>query len=160
MESMAKTIALNAHKDQKYGDEPYAVHLYAVVQILRDYDIRRPEMVAAAWLHDAVEDTGVTVEQIEGLCGKEVADMVWACTGVGMNRKARNASIYEKIAACPEAADIKLADRIANVEASQGTSLAQMYAKEREAFDAAVCGYADQRMRERLNRAYENSHQS
>ena len=150
----AKAWALKAHGSQKYGQEPYAVHLYAVVQVLKDHNIAGPELVAAAWLHDVIEDTFITREDIAQGFNHNVADMVWACTGVGKNRKARNASIYEKIKSCPQAADVKVADRIANVEASQGTDLAKMYAKEREEFDEAVCGYADQRLRARLKRAY------
>lgn len=150
----AKALAIRSHAGQKYGDKPYATHLYAVVQVLRDINITSPQILSAAWLHDAVEDTDVTVDDIRTLCGDRVAEMVWACTGVGENRKARNLSIYDKIAKCPEAANVKVADRIANVENSQGGELMKMYAKESAAFDGAVCIHADRWLVERLNRAY------
>lgn len=151
----AKRYAIEAHKDQKYGEQPYSVHLESVVKVLTDCGVNKPEKLAAGWLHDVIEDTGIEFEDIVVDFGPEVAGLVFACTGIGENRKARNACIYEKIAKNPAAADIKVADRIANVEASRGTSLAKMYAKERWEFHENVANYASAALVKRLVKAYE-----
>jgi (p)ppGpp synthase/HD superfamily hydrolase len=150
----ARTFAAQAHGDQRYGSQPYSVHLEAVVAVLRDHGFAGG-YEDAGWLHDTLEDTAATVDQIRDRFGYWVARVVIACTGVGHNRKARNAWIYEQIGRFPEAAVVKVADRIANVEAAKpGTSHAQMYLNEAVSFhDAVACRVPDD-MRKRLNRAY------
>ena len=55
--------------------------------------------------------------------GVHVADLVWAVTGVGANRKERNQSIYDKIKNYPMAAVLKTADRIADLRGEFGYDL-------------------------------------
>ena len=60
---MAKLFATQAHGSQQYGREPYFVHLQAVADMvvrLGGDDLAE----RAAWLHDVVEDTDVTIEQL------------------------------------------------------------------------------------------------
>ncbi|MCO4747344.1 MAG: HD domain-containing protein [Proteobacteria bacterium] len=117
-ESAAAAFAIRAHGDQRYGDQPYVSHLVAVSHNLRRFGQGRIELVCAAWLHDTVEDTPVRVEEVRELFGPEVAAIVDAVTTQpGPNRKARNALTYPRIVATPGAVTVKLADRIANVEA-------------------------------------------
>ena len=52
----AREFAIIAHGEQRYGDEPYASHLAAVVQIMDDFGLPA-EFKVAGWLHDVVEDT-------------------------------------------------------------------------------------------------------
>jgi (p)ppGpp synthase/HD superfamily hydrolase len=78
-----------------------------------------PEMVAAAFLHDTVEDTGVTMETIEREFGPEVAEIVFFLTDASRpehgNRAARKAIDRAHIAkADARAQTIKLADLISN----------------------------------------------
>ena len=59
----ASLFASLAHLDQKYGREPYFVHLQAVAEMtirLGGDDIAEQ----VAWLHDVVEDTHVTIDSI------------------------------------------------------------------------------------------------
>ena len=78
----AKEFAIKAHGDQKYGKHPYSYHLQQVADLVEE--IVREEynpyyannLVCAAWLHDVVEDTKVTVKQIEKEFGPTVARMV------------------------------------------------------------------------------------
>lgn len=73
----AKEFALDAHGDQKYGksDKPYSYHLTQVADLVaRRYE--DPELTAAAWLHDTVEDADVTVDQIRDKFGVRVANLV------------------------------------------------------------------------------------
>jgi (p)ppGpp synthase/HD superfamily hydrolase len=107
------------HRNQKYGNEPYTKHLEDVVSVLKRFGINNNTILAAAWLHDAVEDTLLTVEMVEQEFGNDVASLVYAVTREpGNNRKERNAKTYPKIKAQPDAIYLKLADRIANVQAS------------------------------------------
>ncbi|MBM4077981.1 MAG: bifunctional (p)ppGpp synthetase/guanosine-3',5'-bis(diphosphate) 3'-pyrophosphohydrolase, partial [Planctomycetes bacterium] len=69
----AKLFAIKAHGDQKYGIHPYEFHLDAVVQILVPYG----EMAQiAGYLHDIVEDTPITIEEISSNFGDEIADCI------------------------------------------------------------------------------------
>jgi guanosine-3',5'-bis(diphosphate) 3'-pyrophosphohydrolase len=153
-EGRAREFAIAAHGDQRYGSEPYVVHLAAVRQVLRDFGYGG-ELGLAAWLHDTVEDTAVTVEELEREFGPRVAALVWAVTGVGENRKERTASAYAKLRALPDAITVKLADRIANSEASARSNprLLAMYRDELPTFTAALGEHGDPAMWERLRRA-------
>jgi (p)ppGpp synthase/HD superfamily hydrolase len=74
-EERARAFAIAAHGNQRYGEQPYEVHLAAVRQVLFDFG-HGGELAIAAWLHDTVEDTDVTVEQIELEFGSAVAALV------------------------------------------------------------------------------------
>jgi (p)ppGpp synthase/HD superfamily hydrolase len=133
----AKYFAEIAHAGQTYNDEvPYTVHLEQVVQTLDRFGIRDPSMVCAAWLHDVIEDTGRSYNDIRTRFGEDVAEIVFAVTSeLGRNRKERNIKTYPKIRASTKALVVKLADRIANVNyglISGGKT--DMYAKEFEDF--------------------------
>lgn len=112
------------------------------------------DWTAAGWLHDALEDTQLTYGALSNQLGKRVADLVWAVTGEGSDRKERNGSIYRKIMQNPEAATLKLADRIANVEASHGTRHMRKYADEIDEFRAAILDHVPREMWMRLERAF------
>ena len=60
---------------RKYSKQPYEVHLKAVAQIVASVS-DDPEMIAAAWLHDTVEDTPATIDEIEATFGTGVALLV------------------------------------------------------------------------------------
>ncbi len=89
-----------------------------MVEIVRSV-AHTPEMLAAAWLHDVVEDTGITMDLIRGEFGPAIADLVFWLTdqskpGDG-NRAVRKAiDRYHSAAAPAEAQTIKLADVIDN----------------------------------------------
>jgi (p)ppGpp synthase/HD superfamily hydrolase len=152
LEARARAFAIKGHGEQRYGDRPYSVHLEAVRAVLRDFG-HGGELAIAAWLHDVVEDTPTSLDEIRLGFGDEVAALVWAVTGIGANRKERNASAYVKIRNHPRAATLKLADRIANVEASRGMEKHAMYRKEWPGFRDALAGLGDPRMWERLEAA-------
>lgn len=133
-EASAAIFAATRHAGKLYGTEPYTVHLLAVRTVLHDFGFNG-DFGPAAWLHDTIEDTATTREEIEAQFGPYAASLVWAVTGVGATRAERNHSAYEKIVLCPGAVILKLADRIANVEASAvGSSHLAMYAKEHAGF--------------------------
>lgn len=103
---------------RKYTNEPYIVHPAAVAEIVKTVP-HTEAMVAAAWLHDTVEDTDATIADIEAEFGNEVAELVAWLTAVSQpedgNRKARKAIDRKHTAEAPPAAKtIKLADVIHN----------------------------------------------
>ena len=116
----ALAFASNAHVGQvrKYTGEPYVVHPIAVAEIVKSVS-HTPEMVAAALLHDVMEDCGVMVWDLERDFGDEVAGLVFWLTDFSVptdgNRARRKEIDREFIAKAPAAAKtIKLADLIDN----------------------------------------------
>jgi len=102
---------------RKYTDEPYTVHLERVAQHLASIT-DDAEMIAAAWLHDTVEDTPTRLEDIERTFGAEVARLVHALTDVERaagNRRERKAMDRARLAAAdPRAQTVKYADILDN----------------------------------------------
>lgn len=115
--STAREFALARHGDQRYGERPYEYHLSAVAEVMRRFGITHPVPLAAAWLHDVVEDTPTAIWEVEFRFGERVASLVWAVTdSPGANRAERKAATHLKIRHTPGAALLKAADRIANCE--------------------------------------------
>jgi (p)ppGpp synthase/HD superfamily hydrolase len=119
----AEKIAREAHAKQKrkYTGEPYIVHLDQVVAILKTAKITNEHMLAAAWVHDTVEDCGLTYDFIERELGPQVRELVYWLTDVSTrrdgNRATRKAIDRAHLSiAPPEAKTIKLADVICNIE--------------------------------------------
>ncbi|MBN9218087.1 MAG: HD domain-containing protein [Mesorhizobium sp.] len=122
LEDRARAFATRAHASidqrRKYTNEPYIVHPVAVAEIVRGVP-HSAEMIAAAYLHDVVEDTPTTLGQIEEEFGRDVAELVGWLTDVSVptdgNRAARKAKDLAHTAAAPaQAKTIKLADLIDN----------------------------------------------
>lgn len=128
----AELVARAAHKDQKYGERPYTVHLEDVVRRVKQIT-DDPEVIAAAWLHDSVEDSPhVTIHDIRTMFGTRVADLVWAVTNQGDDRAAKMASVIEKIPLAPGAELVKSADRLSNASASKAEKKMGLYTMYRE----------------------------
>ncbi len=149
----AEAFAIAAHGDQLYGGAPYHTHLAAVVRVLHDFGYVGA-YEAAGWLHDVVEDTAVDLASVAEQFGPDVASMVDAVTGLGATRAQRNARIYAGIAREPQAAVVKLADRIANVEAAViGSRHGARYVQEADGFAKAVRTHVPPAMWARLEAA-------
>ena len=79
----AYKVASEAHKDQKRkSGEPYIIHPLCVAIILADLELDK-ETIVAGLLHDAVEDTWMTYEEVEKEFGSEVALLVDGVTKLG-----------------------------------------------------------------------------
>jgi (p)ppGpp synthase/HD superfamily hydrolase len=118
----ARVYATAAHSAvkqlRKYTNEPYWVHPAEVAEMVstRPHD---PEMIAAAWLHDVVEDTGVTITDIHREFGPVVASYVHWLTNPSKiedgNREQRKELDRAFIRNAPaEVKTVKLADLISN----------------------------------------------
>lgn len=121
----ARIFATAAHaavdQRRKYTNEPYIVHPTEVAAIVAGVPGATPEMIAAAWLHDVVEDTQVTEQVIREEFGDAVADIVMWLTDVSRpedgNRARRKAIDRAHTAQAPaEAQTVKLADLISNTK--------------------------------------------
>jgi guanosine-3',5'-bis(diphosphate) 3'-pyrophosphohydrolase len=119
----AQVYAMAAHaavgQKRKYTGEPYIVHPAEVAKIVAGVPGSTPDMVAAAWLHDVVEDTGCTYTDIHMAFGADIAALVGWLTDVSKpedgNRAHRKALDRAHTAKAPaEAQTIKLADLISN----------------------------------------------
>lgn len=79
----AYMIASEAHKDQRrYSGEPYIMHPVAVARILFNLGMDH-ESIIAAILHDTVEDTNVSLEDLSHEFGDEIAQLVNGVTKLG-----------------------------------------------------------------------------
>lgn len=128
----ARAFAIVMHGDQMYDGRPYVFHLDRVAEIVRAAG-GCPWTIAAAYLHDVLEDTKCTMERLAMLFGTRVAGLVYAVTGRGATRAERQQSILLHLAYMPSARLLKLADRVANVEYSVVNGSSQklaMYRKE------------------------------
>ena len=133
----SRALALRCHGDQRYGEHPYSYHLEQVAAVLTRFGLGTPELLAAAWLHDVLEDTDANAADIAaaGIPARVVALVEAVTDEPGATRDERKAKTYPKTAALRDAVAIKLADRIANVEAG---GKVERYAREHPAFRAAL----------------------
>ena len=137
----ARVFATAAHaavkQVRKYTFEPYIVHPTEVASIVASVP-HTNEMLAAAYLHDTVEDTGVSIVDIQKEFGNEVASLVSWLTDVSKpeqgNRAVRKAIDREHTAMAPAAAQtVKLADLIANSRSilAHDPAFAKVYLEEK-----------------------------
>lgn len=119
--SRALSFATEAHTSveqiRKYTGEPYINHPIEVMGIVKTAAHHNDVMLAAALLHDTIEDTPVTREDVEREFGAEVAQMVWDLTDQCHegNRAARKAAEAARLGTIsPDAQTVKLADIISN----------------------------------------------
>jgi (p)ppGpp synthase/HD superfamily hydrolase len=140
----ARRFAEEAHSGQMYGHHSYTRHLDDVVAVLRKFGHNDPELLAAGYLHDVMEDVDVGPEELARVFGPRVAALVDAVTdGAEGNREARKARPYRLAPTVPGAVLVKLADRTANIEAALADPagrLIRMYRKEHAGFEKALRG--------------------
>lgn len=137
----AKFFAIAAHKackhKRKYSGECYTVHLKEVATMVENYG-GTDEMIAAAWLHDIVEDTGITIEDIDIFFGADIGNLVGWLTDISMpedgNRKTRKAIDRNHLSYAPASAQtIKLCDVISNTSSimENDPKFAEVYLREK-----------------------------
>lgn len=136
----AREFAIKAHGDQRYGVKPYVCHLDDVADLVASYG---DTFQVVAYLHDVLEDTATTIEQIRNEFGSEVADSVSLLTDEkGETRKIRKAKTNAKLESTDDtvALAVKAADRLANMRESisEDAGKLEMYRKEHVNFMDAV----------------------
>lgn len=125
IEEEAFEFARKKHEGQnrKFSGEPYISHPARVAQIVRHYkkSHRIHELVSAAILHDTLEDTNTTEEELKNLFGELVTSLVKQLTSIEKEKKKRGKEKYlADVMSDPRKMDswalvIKLADRYDNI---------------------------------------------
>ena len=122
---LALDTAVDAHKDQRRkSGEPYILHPIAVAKIVaNDIGLGAPS-IAAALLHDVVEDTKYTIDDIESVHGPQIAKIVDGLTKISSLKKDKNVSLqaenFRKMLLTlnddARVIIIKIADRLHNMQ--------------------------------------------
>src|SRR5215831_691905 len=102
------------------GNEPYINHLAEVANLLATAsDGADAELVAAGWLHDTIEDTATTREELARNFSERVASLVVECTDDMSLPKAerRRLQVVDAPHKSPGARLIKIADKVSNIRA-------------------------------------------
>lgn len=137
----ARGFAYEMHRQQlrRYTNEPYFVHLEEVAGIVERAGMSEAA-IAAAWLHDVVEDCGVDSLFIFVNFGEAVGVMVAGLTDnpptPGLNREHRKAKDRERLSnSGAETQGIKCADLISNTSSivKHDPDFAKVYLKEKRA---------------------------
>jgi (p)ppGpp synthase/HD superfamily hydrolase len=136
----AANFAQNAHQGavRKYNGAPYITHPARVAAAVANLEGATSEMVAAAWLHDVVEDTTITLDVVQKEFGEVVAHLVKWLTNdpkvPGENRAARKKKNAVRLSGAPkDAQKIKMLDRMDNLremDLVQDRGFAKVYLEE------------------------------
>ncbi len=139
----AYNFAKSKHDDQKrLSGESYIIHPVHVAAILSDINLD-DATICAALLHDVVEDTDVTREELENEFGKEISDMVDGVTKLGKlqytTREEQQVENYRKMFLAMgkdiRVILIKLADRLHNMRTLKFLKRERQIANSRETMD-------------------------
>lgn len=91
---LALDTAVDAHKNQRRkSGEPYILHPIAVAKIVADDIGLGAPSIAAALLHDVVEDTKYTIDDVESIHGVKIAKIVDGLTKISSLKKDKNVSL-------------------------------------------------------------------
>ena len=147
VDNAAAAFAIERHGAQDHGCLKIEVHLADVAWNARmHYDphvnILEPEqIIAAAWLHDIIEDTSTIIDEIDQRFGASIGNVVNLLTDKeGRNRLERHLRTYHAIRTDPDATLIKLCDRRHNQDRSlkHGEHWMVMYEREYNYFKFAL----------------------
>lgn len=116
----ATKFAALKHRDQRRKDHaasPYIIHPVTVATELTEAGITDPEVIAAALLHDTLEDTETTPEELTDVFGERICSMVLELTDdKDLDKQVRKQLQIDHAPSLSEgAALVKICDKIANV---------------------------------------------
>ncbi len=143
MVRLAYMTAYQAHDGQRRtSGEPYIDHPVAVANLLLELRLDK-DTIAAALLHDVVEDTRITKEQLQHLFGTDVAHIVDGVTKLtsleAKNKAEAQAGTYRKMfiamANDPRVVLVKLADRLHNMRTLSSLSVERQQRIARETIE-------------------------
>lgn len=156
----AYTVAESAHKGQTRDEgTPYIIHpLRVAISLVDELDIHSPDLVCAALLHDVIEDSPTTREEIAESFGEEVAHIVWLLT------KFEDVSLADYLSAIEDAAEtgapvVKLCDRLDNLRSlahSPKLEKKYRYIRTTEFFYLPMASRTNAYLHEEINRLLED----
>lgn len=158
-------FAISKHNNQTYGNTYYIKHLIDVNQILLKFKINEfsNNIITAGWLHDTLEDTNTSYNELVTNFGEDISNIVYNITNeIGKNRKEKWEKTKTKISTTIYSVILKVADRIANIEYSiinNNKQKLNMYLSEREDFNFINIYYKYEflnQMWEHLNNLYKS----
>ena len=109
------------HRDQRRKDSnasPYINHPIALATVLRiEGNVQDATVIAAALLHDTIEDTETTWQELRGAFGEEIAEIVLEVTDTKWLDSAtrKRLQVQKALASSKRAKLVKLADKICNL---------------------------------------------
>jgi guanosine-3',5'-bis(diphosphate) 3'-pyrophosphohydrolase len=140
----ALAFAAHKHRDQRRKDpaaSPYINHPIALADVLmNEGGVTDVEVLCAALLHDTVEDTATTPQELKDIFGPRIARIVAEVTDDKALGKAERKRLQVEHAGklSPEAKLVKLADKICNLrDVAERPPVAWDLARRREYFDWA-----------------------
>lgn len=107
----------HAYQHRKFSNEPYFNHPSRVADIVRRFT-KDEELIAAAYLHDVIEDTKTSVKEIDAVFGEKIARIVKELTSVKKEQVLIGKADYllkKMNQMTSDALLIKIADRLDNV---------------------------------------------
>lgn len=117
----AVAFAAHKHRDQRRKDKeasPYINHPIELAHVLWDEgEVRDPLVIAAALLHDTLEDTETSWQELRGEFGEDIADIVLEVTDTKWIKKElrKRLQVAKARHSSEQARLVKLADKICNV---------------------------------------------
>jgi (p)ppGpp synthase/HD superfamily hydrolase len=136
LDACAFATRMHAGQQRKYTGEPYVLHCLEVARIVAEAG-GSVTMIAAALLHDVVEDTEASIEDVRSRFGEDIAQGVAWLTDVSRpgdgNRAVRKALDRDHLAQAPaDMKTVKLADVISNTRSivDHGDGFARVYLRE------------------------------
>lgn len=139
----AYDVAAKAHANQRRkSGEPYIIHPLGVTTILAELQMDETTL-AAAFLHDVVEDTDITLQQLTEMFGTKVADLVDGVTKLGkieyISKEDQQIENYRKMflamAKDIRVIMIKLADRLHNMRTMKYMPVHKQHSISRETME-------------------------
>lgn len=115
----ALMLAEHYHANQRYGVYPYMYHINQVIDIAEQF-CYEPDIIISCALHDILEDTNLSYNDLKTYFNEDIAEIVYAVTDeLGRDRNERKSKTYPKIKSNWRAIVVKMCDRIANIEHSK-----------------------------------------
>lgn len=136
--TQAYNIASKSHEGQKRkSGEPYLNHCVEVYKIVNDeFGIKDEKYLIAALLHDSIEDTPLTLNEINQKFGQEVVDLIEGVTKLeNGNDRETLSKVLDKSYLNPGVAIIKLADRLHNMRTLAFMKAEKQFNKSKETME-------------------------
>nr|CAI3971082.1 metal-dependent phosphohydrolase [Ochrobactrum phage ORM_20] len=162
--NMAMAFSIGAHAGigqvRRHDNSAYWKHPERVVRLLVSSGITDENVLAAAYLHDTLEDTKVTVQDLQAIFPPEVVKLVLELTDVYQDKRFGNRKLRKEMEAqrlwsiSVEAQNVKLADFLDNWStiSTQEPKFAETFAREKRMIISGFKGEVNKKLLESANK--------